>query len=155
MAWTLMLDTNVVLDKLLRRDEFYEDSNRLFIMYALGDAANYISANMLADVFYIAKREQGQDSAYQILGQGLSTLNICNVTAEDCVHCFNQRWDDFEDSLVARCAENINADYIITRNKCDFAQSTIPVVTPKELFELLETRDSLSYAEVDLRKYLS
>lgn len=149
-----MLDTNVVLDKLLKRDGFYSEAQKLFIMYAFGDASNYISVNMLTDLFYIIKKEQNLETAYHVLSEGLSTLNVCGISSEDCTHCFNQRWNDFEDCLVAKCAENINADYIVTRNKSDFINSTIPALTPTEFLDLVETDASLNYEEIDFSKYL-
>jgi predicted nucleic-acid-binding protein len=150
-----MLDTNVVLDKLLKRERFYDDANKLFLLYAFADATNYISANMLTDMFYLIRKSNSKEATYQILDQGLTALKVCNITAEDGLHCLSQRWDDFEDCLVARCAENISADYIITRNKKDFEGSTVPALTPTELFELLEDREGLRYQKIDLSEYLS
>ena len=40
---------------------------------------------------------------------------------------------DFEDNLVMACAELMELDAIVTRNKVDFAGSTISVLTPSEL----------------------
>jgi hypothetical protein len=49
-----------------------------------------------------------------------------------------------------RCAENVGADYLITRNPQDFRKSLVPVLTPNELFALHETRDGLTYRVFDL-----
>jgi predicted nucleic-acid-binding protein len=148
-----MIDNNVVLDKLLRREPFYEDSSRVFVLYAFGEATNYISANMLTDIFYYLCKSYGCERAYEILEQGLSTMRVSGITAEDGLHCLRQRWDDFEDCLVARCAEKVKADYIVTRNTKDFTKSRVPAITPKDLLDLLETRDGLTYNEFDLIEY--
>lgn len=59
------------------------------------------------------------------------------------------RWADFEDCLVARCAEKIKADYIITRNVKDFRDSAVEAITPEELFARL-AREGKTYEVVDL-----
>ena len=46
-------------------------------------------------------------------------------------------WPDFEDAVQYRCAVQISADRIITRNPRHFANSNIPVVTPAEFLVAL------------------
>jgi predicted nucleic acid-binding protein len=145
MPITLMLDTNVLLDKFLVREPYYRSSNLVCMLGVFGDAENYLSVNMLTDLFYFLDREFGAARAQELLEDSLEFFHVCSVSAEDGVHCLKQRWSDFEDCLVARCAENINADYIITRNKNDFTASLVPALTPDELLALLEARKELTY----------
>lgn len=42
-------------------------------------------------------------------------------------------WKDFEDAVQSVTAEQIHADYIITRNIRDFAKSKVIAFTPAEL----------------------
>lgn len=42
------------------------------------------------------------------------------------------QWKDFEDAVQNATAENIYADYIITRNKKDFADSQVKALLPAE-----------------------
>ena len=44
----------------------------------------------------------------------------------------NKNFKDFEDCLQVECAKAANVDYIITRDKTDFAESEISCVTPNE-----------------------
>jgi hypothetical protein len=43
------------------------------------------------------------------------------------------RWSDFEDAVQCATAEQIHADYIITRNVRDFTQSKVTAFSPTEL----------------------
>jgi len=43
---------------------------------------------------------------------------------------------DYEDALVAVCADRINADYIVTRNIKDFKNSSVKAITPKDFLQL-------------------
>lgn len=44
-------------------------------------------------------------------------------------------FSDFEDCLQDECALQNNADYIITRNIDDFANSNVPAVTPADFLK--------------------
>lgn len=48
----------------------------------------------------------------------------------------NAEFADFEDSMQNESALSAGADYIITRNKKDFENSTIPAVTAEEFLSL-------------------
>ncbi len=45
------------------------------------------------------------------------------------------KFEDFVDCLQDRCAEHATAEYIITRNVKDFANSKIPAVLPEDFLE--------------------
>ncbi|MDR3271257.1 MAG: PIN domain-containing protein [Peptococcaceae bacterium] len=46
--------------------------------------------------------------------------------------------DDFEDALVAVCAEKIKADYIVTRDETFLlCQSSVPLIRPEEFLTKL------------------
>lgn len=48
---------------------------------------------------------------------------------------------DFEDALQNFCAVESNCDAIVTRNKSDYKQSTIRVLTPFEVLRNLRPED--------------
>jgi predicted nucleic acid-binding protein len=146
----LMLDTNVVIDTLCHREPFYEQSSKVCLLGVFGDANTYISVNMLADIFYILRKDYGNAVAQEILLENLSYLKVCGISASDGIQSLKQGWSDFEDCLVARCAQNIKADYIVTRNPADFKRSPVLALTPEQLFELLEKQEGLTYQSLDL-----
>lgn len=47
-------------------------------------------------------------------------------------------FSDFEDCLQDKCAGEVSADYIITRNLDDFRNSQVKAVTPQKLLEIFE-----------------
>lgn len=75
-------------------------------------------------------------------------MEIVSVSSQDVSDALVQRWDDFEDCLVALCAKKVAADFIITRNANDFSRSSIRALTPKELFDELDAR-GIHYEEID------
>ena len=49
----------------------------------------------------------------------------------------NEKFVDFEDCLQEECAVESMADYIVTRNPADFANSRVKVILPEEFLKKL------------------
>ena len=144
----LVLDNNIVIDHIDRREPFYELSRRVCLLGVVGEANTYISVNMLTDLYYLLRKDYGSQGAQDLIENNLSFLQLIGISAEDAQKALAARWGDFEDCLVARCAEKIKADYIVTSNVKDFRSSSVEAVTPEELFDRLEKRGFV-YEEVD------
>ena len=114
----------------------------------VGEANTYISVNMLTDIYYLLRKDYGSQGAQDLIENNLSFLQLIGISAEDAQKALAARWGDFEDCLVARCAEKIKADYIVTRNVKDFKASPVEAVTPEELFARLREQ-GLDYEEVE------
>ena len=144
----LVLDNNIVIDHIDRREPFYELSRRVCLLGVVGEANTYISVNMLTDIYYLLRKDYGSQGAQDLIENNLSFLQLIGISAEDAQKALAARWGDFEDCLVARCAEKIKADYIVTRNVKDFRSSSVAAVTPEELFDRVE-KQGFVYEEVD------
>lgn len=48
----------------------------------------------------------------------------------------NDKFSDFEDCLQEECAVEAMADYIVTRNPVDFAESRVKVIQPEDFLKL-------------------
>lgn len=147
-AMDLVLDNNIILDHIERREPFYELSRKVCLLGVIEEANTYISVNMLTDIYYLLSKDHGSQKAQDMIENNLSFLQLVGVTSEDVQRALSSRWDDFEDCLVMRCAEKIKADYIITRNAKNFRDSSIEAISPEELFVRLE-RQGLVYREAD------
>lgn len=144
----LVLDSTIILDHIARREPFYELSRKVCLLGVVGEMNTYLSVNMLTDIHYLLRKDYGSDGAQDLIENNLSFLQLVSITPEDAHKALTARWSDFEDCLVARCAEKIKADYIITRNVKDFEDSSVEAITPEELFSRLE-RQGLVYEETD------
>ena len=132
----LMLDTNIVLDHIGRREPFYELSRRTCLLGIVGEARTFVSASMVTDLFYLLRKDFGSREAQRMIEEDLSFLQA-----------LAQKWNDFEDCLVARCAKKAGADYIVTRNVKDFERSSVKAITPQQLFDELDAR-GVVYREI-------
>ena len=102
----LMIDTNIILDVLLEREPFYEDSKRILSLCESGKIYGFISASTASDIFYLVRKAlHSTDEAYKALGNILNIVKILTVTNEDVNSAFAQHAPDFEDCLLATCAK--------------------------------------------------
>ncbi len=145
---TLVLDTNIILDNINKREGFYELARKVCMLGITREAKTFIAVNILTDLFYLLKRDYGSKVTQEMIEANLSYLHPIGVTADDAKAALTKKWDDFEDCLLAECAAKIKADYIITRNVKDFTQSKVTAITPAELFEKLEAQ-GFNYAVID------
>lgn len=136
-----LIDTNVVLDVLLKREPFFNDSIKIMEMSENGKIKGYITSNSITDIAYISKRGGiSQDRILQIIKNLIQILDVVSVTRTDIIKAIELGYKDFEDAVQAQCAKKIKADYIITRNKKDFFDKRIKILTPKEFLEECEER---------------
>lgn len=145
----LICDNNVFLDYVLDREPFAADAARILAAAAFEDVRLSITVPMLTDLFYILRKTYGSQEAQQRIEGMLEFVGLCGVSAQTASDALGRRWPDFEDCLVACCAENIGADFIVTRNVKDFKRSSVPAVEPAAILEKLSER-GLSYERAGL-----
>ncbi len=149
MTMKLLIDTNVLLDVFLCREQFVADAKKLFIMKQFRDAELWIAAQSYTDLYYVGAKAHGSDRMQEILKRIFPLLNVCSIDGVDISNVLSEQWEDFEDCLIWRAAKKIKADYIVTRNMADFARSDIPVLTPAKFFATIEAEQNLVYEEAE------
>ena len=133
-----MCDTNIIIDVLLEREPFVEDSCKVLSLCEDHLIHGFVSASSVTDVYYLVRKyTHSTDLAYKAVGKLLEIVKVGSVTNNDVLTAFQQKAKDFEDCLVATCAKSIRCDCIVTRNKKDFEEFGIPVLTPGELLRQL------------------
>lgn len=134
----IMCDTNVIIDVLLEREPFEEDSYKILSLCEEHRLDGFVSASSVTDIFYLVRKyTHSTQLAYKAIGKLLEIVKVCSVTNNDVLTAFQKKAKDFEDCLVATCAKSIHCDYIITRNKKDFEEFDIPILTPNEFLQKL------------------
>ena len=126
----LLIDTNVILDMVLKRSG-YDISMELFRKVRETGAGAYITASSVTDIFYIIRKETHDISrTYVIMENIFQLVSVLSVTEKDIRDAFGQKWKDFEDCVQYMTGKNSNIDYIITVNGKDYADAMLPVMTP-------------------------
>lgn len=130
----IMIDTNIIIDVLLERKPFVEDSYKLLSLCEEHKIDGFISASSITDIYYLVRKyTHSNELAYKAIGKILEIVKICSVTNAEVLTAFQKKAKDFEDCLVAVCADSIHCDYIVTRNLKDFEEFEISAISPAEI----------------------
>lgn len=134
----IMCDTNIIMDMLLEREPFADDSCTILALCEERRIDGFVSASSVTDIYYLVRKyTYSTDLAYKAVGKLLEIVKVCSVTNNDVLTAFQKKAKDFEDCLMATCAKSIHCDYIVTRNKRDFEEFNIPLLTPSEFLQHL------------------
>lgn len=133
----VLIDTNVVLDVLCNREEFYESSSQILKYCELKKIQGYVSALSFPNIVYIMRKELKPDKVKAVINSLTMILSIVDLKGEDIKKAANLDFNDYEDALQSLSASSIKADYIVTRNIKDFKCSVIPAIKPSELLDRL------------------
>jgi predicted nucleic acid-binding protein len=136
---TVLFDTNVVIDFLVKRNPFVEVSERLFKMCMNGTIKGFIAAQSIPDIFYILRKDYTLAQRMKLLRHVCAVLDVADIGKRHILSALSdEAFSDLEDSILAKCAEDYGFDFIASRNTEDFAASKIPVLTPQELLKRLK-----------------
>jgi len=133
----ILLDSNIAIDVVLKREPFYNSAVKV-IGLSQGGIGLFISASTITDVYYIVRKSTGnKETAMTLIKDLLENIDIAAVTGNEIRQAISLDWSDFEDAVQYAAGESIAVDYIVTRNKTDFASTSLPIVNPDELLALL------------------
>ena len=88
------------------------------------------------------KQFHNKEQAFWVIERLSQLFKILKADEKSIHHAIKLHWKDFEDSVQYTIAKRSHIKAIITRNKKDYEESTIPVYTPKEF--LMKRRRRLS-----------
>ncbi len=135
----LMVDTNIVLDVLLRREGFYNPSRAVLSLCEERKVQGFVSASAVTDIFYLTRKALGNlEDTYKVISSLLNIVKVLTFTNEDVINAFQQKAKDFEDCLLATCARSNKCECIVTRNKKDFIAFGVTLYSPEEFLLLLD-----------------
>lgn len=128
----VLIDTNVILDILCKRPQFYEDSAKIFKLCEIKKITGVISAISIPNIIYIMRKELDEEKTKEILDTLFLIFKVDDLKADDLKRACEMKFSDYEDAIQSACAFRVHADYIITRNMKDFVQSRVQALTPFE-----------------------
>ncbi len=137
----VLLDTNVLLDVLLKREAWLADAQTLWQANDDGRLAAYLTATTLTDIFYVARRLTDVQRARQAVQVCLDAFEIAPVDRVILERAQQLSGADFEDNVQIACAESIGLDAIVSRDKESFQGSTLAVWLPSECNQQLQDEE--------------
>lgn len=134
----LLIDANIVLDVLQKREPYFHDSSLVWKICETEKADGYISALTVANLIYIMRKELDPEKINDIFQKLKLIFRVASLEASDITKAAEMKWDDFEDAVQSATAERLCVDYIITRNGRDFLKGKVAAITPGEYLSKLE-----------------
>ena len=133
----LLIDTNIVIDLLAKRDPFYQESALLFSLADKGLINLSVSALTFANTHYILSRQISAGEAKNILRRFNLLVSILSLDEKVIKLSLNDdSFTDYEDAIQYFSALENKQDMIITRNLKDFKNSDLPVMTARQFLEI-------------------
>ena len=128
----LLIDGNIILDVLQKREPHYENSAMIWKMCETDLVEGYVSTLTFANLVYVMRKELDAEKINEVLKKLSLIFTFEDLHASDISMAAEMQWDDFEDAIQAATAKRIHADYIITRNVKDFEKSEVMAFTAAE-----------------------
>jgi predicted nucleic acid-binding protein len=133
----VLVDLNIILDVLQKREPFYEASGGLLAMIETGKIEGFVAAHSVTTLFYLVSKDQSPASARVILTSLMQFLKIAPVDHAVIETALNMPYKDFEDAVQMVSAMQCKADFLVTRNIKDYQPAPVTVIQPVELLATL------------------
>ena len=139
MIPNVLIDTDVILDVFLEREPHYTNSKTVLVLLDDNGFHGFVTATVIVNIFYHVEKYRDRDLAFACVESLLTNpdLIVLDVSKSVLVAALNSGMTDFEDAVQAVAAKSAGIDMIVTRNKRDFRQSSVPAMLPEELLEKL------------------
>ncbi len=131
----VLIDTNIILDVLCKRDGFYKDSAMVWKLCEVKTITGMMSALSVPNIIYIMRKELDAERTKEILDCISLIFTVADLKADDLKKAADMNFKDYEDAVQSACASRIRAEYIITRNSRDFKESKVAAIKPAEFLQ--------------------
>lgn len=136
---SVLLDTNIILDVIARREPFYAQSAVAWSAVESGIIHGMIAAHSVTTLYYLLSRQLTRQSAVQAISDLLRVFSIAPIDSKVIQDALALAWHDFEDAVQATAALQAGAHYLVTRNTQDYPLSPIRIISPKDLSAILHS----------------
>ncbi len=133
----VLFDSDVLLDILAQRQPFVVTSAQALNKVIQNQVEGYVSAHAVTNIYYILRRQVGNEVARQLLARLLQHIKVASVTNQVIKMAINSPMTDFEDAVTSAAAQTADLELIVTRNTADFVASLVPVMCPDEFLTIV------------------
>jgi predicted nucleic acid-binding protein len=133
----VLIDLNVILDMLQRREPFYATSAGVLACAETGQVEGLVAAHSITTLFYLIAKDRSAETARVALTELLHFLSVAAVDHTTIEQALNLPYGDFEDAVQMMAAVQAGAQYLVTRNVRDYKAGPLPALQPAELLAML------------------
>jgi predicted nucleic acid-binding protein len=132
MKAKIFIDSDIILDVLLEREEFYEYSAEIFDLSVVKEIILFTTAVVLANVFYFIRKKYGTEKSKEIIRKLRLFINVLPIEEKIVDMNLYSKFGDFEDGLQYFTSKEHNIPILITRNGKDYKEKDIMIQTAEE-----------------------
>jgi len=136
----LFLDTNILLDIFLAREPSYTHSAKVFQLIENKKFRGYLSAASFPTLFYLLRKNINSETALKVLLKLRTVVEVSPVDEKVIDLDLTADFCNYEDAIQYYSVLAAHCDFLITRNKQDFTNSQIPVMTAEKFLPLLKLK---------------
>ena len=141
-----ILDPNVVMDVLQRREPWFQDGAVIFRAIANKQVTGCLTAKQIADLHFFSRKQfKGEENvdarARQVVGKILSLFELIDTLGIDCQNALGVNNGDYEDAILIESAARAGVEYIVTRNLAHYKTSSVQVYSPAEFVRFISRQD--------------
>lgn len=139
MLHPVLIDLNVFVDVLHRREPFFEKSAGVLAAAEAGSIEGWVAAHSVTTLFYLIAKDTSQAAAHVHLTRLIQFLKIAAVDAHVIKQALVLPYKDFEDAVQMMAGVHAGVEYVVTRDLTGFKLGPLPALTPVELLVLLQS----------------
>lgn len=129
-----LIDTNVILDVLLKREPFYKSCGSVLTLARRKEIELYVSASAITDIYYIANQAlRDKAEVKSLIVKLIKVVSVAGISEDEIQKALALPWKDFEDSVQYSVALLQKMDGIVTRNPKDYKEAEMKVWDPEEI----------------------
>jgi predicted nucleic acid-binding protein len=153
MIKKVLLDDDILLDILLERDPFVEDSSKIWELIEAKQVEGYVTLTTLNKIFDVGRDNGGFEIAWEAISEIRSVMEVCIIDDRILEIAHSYHLKDFEQSIQLACAKFFKLDYILTR-KLEYIKSSQQKL-PDSLQDFFSVVKSTSFLFIYFRSHLS
>ena len=136
----IYIDSDVILDLLLKRNNFHKDTQQLFEYSHQNKIKLFTTPVAISNIYYILNDINKRKDSKQLIIKLRKFVEILAMNSFEIDNAAVSKFKDFEDAMqYYSCIKN-EIEHIVTRNIKDYKLSDIPVSNTKEIINLLNNK---------------
>lgn len=134
----VLIDTNVLIDFLCKREPFVNDAEKIFLLGIKQRVQIFICGLSFVNAIYTTRKYGIPQAACVSSLKGLLTFcDVADINRKIISDTLDSGWKDMEDALQYKSGLSSGIDCIVTRDRKGFVNADIPVYSPADLIALV------------------
>ena len=133
----VLIDANIALDVLAKRDPHYAASAAVWALVEQGQLEGVLAAHSVTTLYYLLSKHLNRPQANLTVTKLLQVFKVAAVDQQVILKALTLGWQDFEDAVQMVAGLNAQVDYLVTRNPKDFKDEVVRVLQPGDLLALV------------------